>query len=55
MALHDISQPIGKLQKESVKKLEALKPNLVITGHGPFMEGEELHEGLLELAMNLTI
>jgi len=35
---------------ESVKKLEALKPEVVITGHGPAMEGDELRIGLKELA-----
>ena len=34
---------------ESVKKLEALKPQLAITGHGPAMRGEELSKGLKEL------
>jgi glyoxylase-like metal-dependent hydrolase (beta-lactamase superfamily II) len=34
---------------ESVKKLEALKPEIAITGHGPAMEGEELRSGLKEL------
>ena len=34
---------------ESVKKLEALKPALAVTGHGPAMEGEELRSGLEEL------
>ncbi|MEX2362880.1 MAG: MBL fold metallo-hydrolase [Balneolaceae bacterium] len=35
---------------ESVKKLEELKPILVIPGHGSAMEGEELREGLKNLA-----
>ncbi len=34
---------------ESVKKLEALRPALAVTGHGPAMEGEELRSGLEEL------
>ncbi|MEX0720668.1 MAG: MBL fold metallo-hydrolase [Balneolaceae bacterium] len=37
---------------ESVKKLEELKPKLVIPGHGSSMEGEELRKGLKELAAN---
>lgn len=36
--------------KESVEKLEALKPEVVITGHGPSMDGEELRKGLSTLA-----
>ncbi|MDE3838168.1 MBL fold metallo-hydrolase [Bacillus methanolicus] len=32
--------------KESVKKLEALKPAVAITGHGMPMSGDELSEGL---------
>jgi glyoxylase-like metal-dependent hydrolase (beta-lactamase superfamily II) len=36
--------------RESVKKLAALNPELAITGHGPFMEGQELRDGLTELA-----
>lgn len=35
---------------ESVKKLEALKPSVAITGHGLPMVGEELKENLLKLA-----
>jgi glyoxylase-like metal-dependent hydrolase (beta-lactamase superfamily II) len=35
---------------QSVIKLEALKPNLLIPGHGPAMEGEELRTGLKKLA-----
>ncbi|TYS67941.1 MBL fold metallo-hydrolase [Sutcliffiella horikoshii] len=34
---------------ESVKKLEALKPRLAVTGHGTYMEGEKLAEGLSKL------
>ncbi|WP_404447961.1 MBL fold metallo-hydrolase [Sutcliffiella horikoshii] len=34
---------------ESVKKLEALKPQVAVTGHGPAMEGEELANGLTKL------
>jgi glyoxylase-like metal-dependent hydrolase (beta-lactamase superfamily II) len=36
--------------KESVKKLDYLKPDLVISGHGPSMEGDELKKGLSKLA-----
>lgn len=36
--------------RESVRKLEALRPELVITGHGTHMEGEELRQGLQRLA-----
>lgn len=39
-----------KAARESVQKLASLRPDLAITGHGPFMSGEELHEGLAELA-----
>jgi len=35
--------------RESVKLLEALRPALAITGHGPYMEGEELSTGLKKL------
>lgn len=35
-----------EMAKESVAKLEALKPEVAITGHGPAMEGEELRKGL---------
>jgi glyoxylase-like metal-dependent hydrolase (beta-lactamase superfamily II) len=34
---------------DSVKKLEALEPQLAITGHGPAMEGAPLKTGLREL------
>lgn len=34
----------------SVKELEALKPQTVISGHGSYMEGEELAKGLKKLA-----
>jgi glyoxylase-like metal-dependent hydrolase (beta-lactamase superfamily II) len=36
--------------KASVRKLAALDPETVITGHGPAMSGEELKKGLRELA-----
>ena len=35
---------------DSVRKLNALKPNLVVPGHGQYMEGSELKEGLERLA-----
>src|SRR5699024_1497467 len=35
--------------KKSVAKLEALKPDMVIPGHGTAMQGEDLTEGLQEL------
>ena len=38
--------------KETVKKIEALHPQLVIPGHGNAMEGEKLAEGLKKLADN---
>jgi glyoxylase-like metal-dependent hydrolase (beta-lactamase superfamily II) len=38
-----------KAAEESVQKLQALNPGLVITGHGPAVSGEELHEGLARL------
>ncbi|MBY7142226.1 MBL fold metallo-hydrolase [Virgibacillus sp. NKC19-3] len=34
---------------DSVKKLADLKPNIVVPGHGRFMEGQELTEGLNKL------
>ncbi|WP_404349493.1 MBL fold metallo-hydrolase [Sutcliffiella horikoshii] len=37
---------------ESVKKLEALKPQVAVTGHGPAMEGEELANGLTKLVQD---
>lgn len=37
---------------ESVKKLEAVKPQVAVTGHGPAMEGEELATGLTKLVQN---
>jgi glyoxylase-like metal-dependent hydrolase (beta-lactamase superfamily II) len=35
---------------ESVKKLNALQPDLVVPGHGQYMEGAELKTGLEQLA-----
>jgi glyoxylase-like metal-dependent hydrolase (beta-lactamase superfamily II) len=35
--------------RESVKKLESLKPEQAITGHGPSISGEELRDGLRKL------
>lgn len=37
---------------QSVKKLEALQPELAITGHGTAMKGKELKNGLTRLAEN---
>ncbi|MFP7299149.1 MBL fold metallo-hydrolase [Neobacillus niacini] len=37
---------------ESVKKLEALKPEIAVTGHGIPMTGEELRDNLSYLAAN---
>ncbi|WP_099156557.1 MBL fold metallo-hydrolase [Virgibacillus ndiopensis] len=37
---------------ESVKKLEQLQPNVVVSGHGHFMEGEKLTKGLRSLVEN---
>ncbi|WP_240336938.1 MBL fold metallo-hydrolase [Rufibacter psychrotolerans] len=34
---------------ESVRKLEALRPNLIVPGHGQAMEGEALAQGLRKL------
>ncbi|MFC4601663.1 MBL fold metallo-hydrolase [Cohnella hongkongensis] len=39
-----------KLAKQSVLKLEALKPEAAVTGHGRPMEGQELSESLRRLA-----
>ncbi|TYR81893.1 MBL fold metallo-hydrolase [Priestia megaterium] len=41
-----------QLAKQSVEKLEALKPSVAITGHGLPMSGEELSEGLRHLVEN---
>lgn len=35
---------------DSVRKLEALQPQVIIPGHGTYMEGEALSEGLSKLA-----
>lgn len=35
--------------KDSVRKLAELNPELAVTGHGPYMEGESLSEGLQQL------
>ncbi|MDO6391059.1 MBL fold metallo-hydrolase [Pontibacter sp. BT731] len=35
---------------DSVRKLEALQPQVIIPGHGTYMEGEALAEGLSKLA-----
>jgi glyoxylase-like metal-dependent hydrolase (beta-lactamase superfamily II) len=40
--------------RESVRKLEALKPSLVITGHGQPMCGEELSRQLSEVAADFN-
>lgn len=36
--------------RESVEKLAALKPETVVPGHGTSMSGEDLQEGLQQLA-----
>ncbi|WP_037575537.1 MBL fold metallo-hydrolase [Sporocytophaga myxococcoides] len=36
---------------DSVKKLEALHPEIVVSGHGTAMEGKELTQGLLKLTL----
>ncbi|UJH91059.1 MBL fold metallo-hydrolase [Antarcticibacterium sp. 1MA-6-2] len=41
-----------EMAEESVQKLEALKPDYAVTGHGSHMEGEELKQGLKHLADN---
>lgn len=41
--------PDWEQAKDSVQKLLALHPQKALTGHGPLMEGEELHDGLKEL------
>lgn len=38
--------------RASVQKLSALKPQLVITGHGVAMHGVEMQEALAKLAAN---
>lgn len=42
--------PDWKAAKESVEKLEKLKPFLAVTGHGRPLEGEKLAAGLKKLA-----
>ena len=44
--------PNWKAAEESVKKLQALQPELAISGHGPAMEGKELKNGLKKLIDN---
>ena len=41
-----------EMAEKSVKKLAALNPKIAITGHGQYMEGEELENGLQDLATN---
>jgi glyoxylase-like metal-dependent hydrolase (beta-lactamase superfamily II) len=41
-----------KAAEETVKRLAALEPSLVISGHGQFMEGDELKKGLRDLVEN---
>jgi glyoxylase-like metal-dependent hydrolase (beta-lactamase superfamily II) len=36
---------------ESVRRLEALQPQLVIPGHGTYMQGDELTQGLHRLVL----
>ena len=36
--------------RESVRKLAALEPELVVTGHGPAMQGPEMRDALRQLA-----
>lgn len=43
-----------KAAYESVKKLEALKPNIAVTGHGLPMSGNELKENLRYLVENFN-
>lgn len=42
--------PDWNTSRESVKKLAALQPELVVTGHGQAMSGEEMRSGLNQLA-----
>lgn len=44
--------PDWKAAKASVNKLQAIKPLIAITGHGPAMEGKELKTGLQNLIDN---
>lgn len=44
--------PDWTLAQQSVARLHELQPNLAVTGHGPAMEGKELHEGLEYLVRN---
>lgn len=43
-----------ELARKSVEKLEALQPEAVIPGHGSFMEGKVLREGLRKLVENFN-
>jgi glyoxylase-like metal-dependent hydrolase (beta-lactamase superfamily II) len=42
--------PDWEAAAESVRRLAALEPELVVTGHGPPLEGPEMREGLRMLA-----
>jgi glyoxylase-like metal-dependent hydrolase (beta-lactamase superfamily II) len=44
--------PNWDMARESVVKLSALEPELVITGHGPAMRGPEMRQALSTLAQN---
>lgn len=44
--------PDWKAAKASVEKLEALKPEVAVAGHGPFMRGEDLRQGLEDLVFH---
>jgi glyoxylase-like metal-dependent hydrolase (beta-lactamase superfamily II) len=44
--------PNWELAEESVMKLAALQPELVVTGHGPAMQGAAMQEALSTLARN---
>lgn len=41
-----------KAAENSVKKLRSLDPHVAICGHGPFVQGKELKEGLKNLIVN---
>lgn len=40
--------------RQSVERLAALKPELVVTGHGPAMEGPEMQQALQTLARDFA-
>lgn len=46
--------PDWESARESVQHLAALQPEIVVTGHGPAMQGPDMQEALKELAANFN-